>query len=165
MPVAVLSFDAFLEKVRALSWIDQTAYDAAIEEIAPGKGGWMTDEQSAQLRDRFDNPSVATAQERLVFSTDTRQDSLSGNAFGFSLSSASFAAAATGRSAASTPKIIAISKFVAGPASATFTAPVRGFFKLFGLYGTGFMPAKKNPVVKNNTTGMMNDRNRSRCFS
>ena len=81
------------------------------------------------------------------------------------LKSAAFTAPAIGTSAAITPNTSAINKLVAGPASATFTAPVRGFLRLFGLYGTGFMPAKKNPVVKNNTTGIIKDRNGSRCFS
>ena len=43
-------------------------------------------------------------------------------------------------------------------------APVRGFFRLFGLYGTGFAPAKKNPVVSHKRSGMMIERKGSICL-
>ena len=58
------------------------------------------------------------------------------------------------QSALKYPNTSAMKRLVMGPASATFTAPVRGFFKLLGLYGTGFAPAKKNPVVKKSTSGI-----------
>ena len=44
------------------------------------------------------------------------------------------------------PKTRAIDKFEAGPAKAMRNSPVLLFFKLYGLYGTGFAQPKVKPA-------------------
>ena len=46
------------------------------------------------------------------------------------------------------PKAIAIKKFESGPAAETISSPHLWFFRLYGLYGTGFAQPKRNPAEK-----------------
>jgi len=57
-------------------------------------------------------------------------------------------------------------KFAAGPAIAIKAAPNKGFFKLKGLYGTGFAQPKAilKPVIINENMGTKKEPTGSKCL-
>lgn len=65
------------------------------------------------------------------------------------------------------PKIIAIRKFVAGPATETFNSPHFWSLRLYGLIGTGFAQPKIGPlpmVANKSSKGRITEPKGSKCF-